>query len=96
MLMVSLVTLVTTPSRRNSLLPPNFFLMVAAEKENCETGQRMVSFLRMCLSAMPFAVAIVRALPSSALSFFTTLPFNPAEYELPIGLNTARNPSSLN
>jgi hypothetical protein len=40
--------------------------------------------------------AIVRALPSPALSFFTTLPFNPAEYELPIGLNTARNPSSLN
>ena len=40
--------------------------------------------------------AIVRALPSPALSFFTTLPFNPAEYEAPIGLNTARNPSSLN
>jgi hypothetical protein len=81
--------LVTTPSRRSSLLPPDFFLMAAAGKENCETGQRMVSFLRMCSSAMPFAVAIVRALPSPALSFFTTLPlpFNPAEYALPIGLN---------
>jgi sulfite reductase beta subunit-like hemoprotein len=40
----------------------------AAGKENCETGQRMVSFLRMCSSAMPFAVAIVRALPSPAFS----------------------------
>jgi hypothetical protein len=73
-------------------------LDVAAGKANCETGQRMVSFLRMCSSAMPFAVAIVRALPSPVLSFFTTLPFNPAEYALPIGLNlnTARNPTSLN
>jgi hypothetical protein len=31
---------------------------------------------------MPFAVAIVRALPSPALGFFTALPFNPTEHAL--------------